>query len=200
MRATGSMLPSGVAEQWRASGRSRMRTWVLAACALLCACTEKPASAPASHDVESASKPPLSAAAQAYVRSLPPVGKHFEDGCDEVSSGDAAHSVFIRIKKGMDQRNARDIPDLDDVYDQYRCGNFKPEEAATYEFWVQTGRIMLRPTQPLRDEPPTPIVPDGVLKAYNQDRLPQEDRERLLSALNSGERSLPRGAAFRDFN
>lgn len=106
-------------------------------------------------------------------------------------------STFDRVTaRRAAEREAESGPSLAKVYAAYRQGRMSNEQAAQFEHDVNAGAILLPPGGKLKKAPAAPLLPAGVVRAYNDlnSGMTVEQRQQVDSDLRDGVVSLPRAA------
>ncbi|WP_294328295.1 lytic transglycosylase domain-containing protein [uncultured Sphingomonas sp.] len=113
------------------------------------------------------------------------------------SVGQSGQSTFERVQARREQaREAEAGPSLAKVYIAYRQGRMSPEQAAQFEHDVNAGAVLLPPGGKLKRTPAAPVLPAGVVRAYNDvnSGMTIEQRKQVDEDLREGIAALPRGA------
>lgn len=113
------------------------------------------------------------------------------------SAGQSGQSTFERVQARREQaREAEAGPSLAKVYIAYRQGRMSPEQAAQFEHDVNAGAVLLPPGGKLKRTPAAPVLPAGVVRAYNDvnSGMTIEQRKQVDEDLREGIAALPRGA------
>jgi hypothetical protein len=115
-------------------------------------------------------------------------------GGDQASTGGG--TSFDRARASRQQSAG---PDMAAVHRAYlntgKPGGMTAADAAQYENAILDGHAMLPRGQTLRVKPAAPLLPKGVVEAFNSHRMDDdpEARAEIKRAVDAGEVSLPRG-------
>lgn len=106
-------------------------------------------------------------------------------------------STYDRVKaRRVAQQEESAGPSIAKIYSAYQAGQMTPTQAAQFEHDVNEGYILLPPGAKLRRAPAAPVLPAGVVRAYNDmnSGMTIEQRQQVDKDLQDGVVALPRGA------
>lgn len=124
-------------------------------------------------------------------------GPRTEAYAARVTGGDTPKpSTYDRVRAA---RQAEDGPSLTKVYVAYRSGKMSPEQAAQFEHDVNAGSILLPRGASLKKTPSAPVLPAGVIRAYNDmnSGMTIEQRQQIDADMRDGVVSAPRAAKLK---
>lgn len=91
-----------------------------------------------------------------------------------------------------------EAPAMATVFNAYQSGQMSPEDAATFEGEVKSGRVMLPRGATLKTDAPAagaPAMPDALAKAYQSGQMDPADRAQLEELIKTGVVAPPKGAS-----